>query len=248
MQDRYAGDIGDFVKFALLRFLSPGRRLGIAWYLYPDEGHNLDGRHTRYLNNPTLWRHLDEVLFDQLCEVQRWGRSVSTLERSCALKADYYRSSLACFDYAAATRDQFRSNWFASLQEALSSCDLVFADPDNGLVNDNPKRRRLSKFGKHMPLREAQKLSENRTVIVYHHNSRFRGGHDCEVDYWLDQLGHGSFAIRANALSCRTFFIINPTIDIKDRAIEFCKRWSKYQVRYHERIQRNAEQGRSFAE
>jgi hypothetical protein len=37
MQDRYAGDVGDYVKFALLRHLCPGRRLGIAWYLHPDQ-------------------------------------------------------------------------------------------------------------------------------------------------------------------------------------------------------------------
>jgi len=243
MQDRYVGDVGDYIKFALLRFLSPGCRLGVAWYLYPDESHNLDGRHTRYLTNPALWRHLDEVLFDQLCEVLKLGRSVSALECSGVLKADYHRSSLACFDCDAATRDQFRSIWFQGLQETLFACDLVFADPDNGLVDDDPRRRRLTKFGKHMPLNEAHKLAEGRTVVVYHHNSRFRGGHDREVDHWLDQLGHSAFAVRANAFSCRTFFIVNPTNDIKDRAIEFCKRWSTYQVRYHERNRANVSEG-----
>lgn len=29
MQDRYAGDIGDYVKLALLRSLSDGHRLGV---------------------------------------------------------------------------------------------------------------------------------------------------------------------------------------------------------------------------
>jgi len=46
MQDRYAGDVGDFVKLGLLRAISPGRKLGVAWYRYPDEAHNGDGRHT----------------------------------------------------------------------------------------------------------------------------------------------------------------------------------------------------------
>jgi hypothetical protein len=45
MQDRYAGDIGDFVKLAILRALAPGWHLGVAWWLYPDESHNGDGRH-----------------------------------------------------------------------------------------------------------------------------------------------------------------------------------------------------------
>ncbi len=38
MQDRYAGDIGDFVKLGLLRAISPGYALGLAWYHVPDEG------------------------------------------------------------------------------------------------------------------------------------------------------------------------------------------------------------------
>ena len=49
MQDRSAGDVGDFAKFGLLRALSTKRRIGIAWYLHPDSGPAGDGRHTDYL-------------------------------------------------------------------------------------------------------------------------------------------------------------------------------------------------------
>lgn len=47
MQNRYVGDIGDYVKLAILRALLPGRRLGVAWWLYPDERHNRDGLDSR---------------------------------------------------------------------------------------------------------------------------------------------------------------------------------------------------------
>ena len=54
MQDRYAGDVGDFGKFGLLRTLcelnAPQLKLGIVWYLVPEESHNEDGKHTKYLN------------------------------------------------------------------------------------------------------------------------------------------------------------------------------------------------------
>ena len=62
VQDRYVGDIGDFVKLALLRALSPGRSLGVGWYLTPDEAHTSDGRHTGYLHKPDRWRALDPEL------------------------------------------------------------------------------------------------------------------------------------------------------------------------------------------
>ena len=56
MQDRYVGDIGDYLKLGILRALSPGYRIGIAWWPYPDESHNRDGRHIGYLHRPDQWR------------------------------------------------------------------------------------------------------------------------------------------------------------------------------------------------
>ena len=61
MQDRYTGDIGDYVKCGLLRALAGGRNLGVAWYLFPDEDHNSDGRHIDYLGQPDLWRAHDSL-------------------------------------------------------------------------------------------------------------------------------------------------------------------------------------------
>ena len=37
MQNRYVGDIGDYLKLGILRALSPGYHLGVAWWLFPDE-------------------------------------------------------------------------------------------------------------------------------------------------------------------------------------------------------------------
>ena len=66
MQDCYVGDVGDFVKYGLLRALSDGKRLGVAWYLRtdPDTTKADDGSHTTYLQQPEKWRHLDPVVFD----------------------------------------------------------------------------------------------------------------------------------------------------------------------------------------
>jgi hypothetical protein len=33
MQNRYTADVGDYLKLGILRALSPGHRLGIAWWL-----------------------------------------------------------------------------------------------------------------------------------------------------------------------------------------------------------------------
>ena len=55
MQNRYVGDIGDFGKYHLLKTLCAGNNtalalsLGVVWYRVPDENHNDDGKHIRYL-------------------------------------------------------------------------------------------------------------------------------------------------------------------------------------------------------
>ncbi|NIZ63253.1 hypothetical protein DL239_20000 [Sedimentitalea sp. CY04] len=46
-------------------------------------------------------------------------------------------------------------------------------------------------------------------AIIYHHNSRFKGGHAAENLYWSEQLETCSFAVRFRAYSARTFFVLN---------------------------------------
>lgn len=90
MQDRYAGDLGDFLKFGLLQHLCGGDsnaaalQLGVVWYLVPDECHNDDGKHIAYLQAD--WRHsvylrsLDRRLYDQMGDL--FTRGNGALRRS----------------------------------------------------------------------------------------------------------------------------------------------------------------------
>ncbi len=135
MQDRYAGDIGDYVKLALLRALAPGRKLGVAWYLYPDEGHNSDGRHTAYLTQPSMWRPLDPELFDALQMLVRRRRSVADLETLNVVTANFSRRPLNHGSQLASARPAARAAWFEQTLTDLADCDLAFADPDNGLID-----------------------------------------------------------------------------------------------------------------
>ena len=66
MQNKYAGDIGDFGKFGLLRYLLKGTDLSLAvnWYLFPDENNN-DGKHTHYLKKDKF-EQFDSDLFHPL--------------------------------------------------------------------------------------------------------------------------------------------------------------------------------------
>ncbi|MER8578958.1 hypothetical protein NKG95_09440 [Mesorhizobium sp. M1423] len=232
MQDRYAGDVGDYVKLALIRALSAFGKIGVSWYLYPDERHNEDGRHTAYLHERENWRHLDPELFDLLRETVLGRRSVRELQNA------FYEDS--CFaaepvptGLPASERSAARKSWFEKSLDQLAQCDLVFADPDNGLVGDEDWRWRAPNFGKQIPLSEVRALSAGRCAVIYHHNSRFKGGHDAEVESWLHALGMPAIAVRATAYSCRTFFVVNPDREIAERAREFCIKWKDHKVRLH---------------
>ena len=88
MQDRYAGELGEFLKFGLLRWLappdSPWPRPGVTWYRTADEVYNADGKHVAYLTpdrSAGRLRQLDPDLYD------RFARIVSTGQRSTAALA-----------------------------------------------------------------------------------------------------------------------------------------------------------------
>lgn len=232
MQDRYAGDVGDFVKLGLLRALCPGRQLGVAWYRYPDESHNGDGRHITYLEQPERYEHLDPILFQHLRNITKEARSINSLlpVLGPAISSD---ESVDSSLISPRERRNWRSAWFKRVTERLSSCDLVFADPDNGIIDDADWRRGRAKFGKQMPLAEVQEFAAGRCAVIYHHNTRRRGGHDAEVDYWLSEIGMPGLAVRATAYSPRTFFVLNPSEEIEARIKEFCQKWAVLKVRLH---------------
>ena len=228
MQHRYTGDIGDYAKYGLLRDICGHVKLGVAWYLYPDEDNN-DGRHIPYLTKPEKWRHLDPELFDTLKQlVDNQKRSITQIERSGILGNATFSGVMLDFDGTPKQRSQHRAEWFTHTKQTLSHCDIVFADPDNGLCIDEKYRPTQRKFWKRMPLSEASALSDGRTGILYHHNSMFPGGHYKEIQFWLSQLGSSTLALYWRPYSPRTFFIVNPGHELQRHIERFAKKWSPH--------------------
>jgi hypothetical protein len=230
MQDRYTGDIGDYVTYGLLRTLAEGRRLGIAWYLFPDETHNTDGRYTEYLDAPAKWRRFDPELFDALSRIVRLGqRHVAAIEASGLLGgARFSGEPLACTAAGPAGRRAWRAAWFQRVLQDLAGGELVFADPDNGLCDDTRFHPERTSCWKRMPLHEAKALADGRSAILYHHNSRFKGGHRAEVLHWAGRLGEDTIALYWRPYSNRTFFIVRPTAALAARARTFADIWAPH--------------------
>ena len=233
MQDRYAADIGDFFKLALLRVLQPGRTLGLAWWLFPDERHNDDGRHVAYLQQRGKWRALDPELFDGLTLIVASGnRRVSALQDAGFLpNALFYDSVIPTGDNPAIRRAN-REAWFEKLRNDLSRCDLVFLDPDNGFETASFSLGAVA-AGKCVSLAQLSELSRpGRSLIVYHHQTRRKGGHIEELKYWAERLREAGFvtvdAIRSRPFSARAFFLLNASPDLRERANLFATRWCKW--------------------
>ena len=230
MRECYVGDIGDFAKYGLLRAIGKGKRLGVAWYLCvdPEVDNTGDGRHTAYLQRPGEWRHLDRDLFDTLKNlIDENRRSVTEIEKSGILgSADFVREPVDVTQVAVRERENWRRAWFERVQNALSACELVLADPDNGLYPDEKFKPTRKENSKRIPLYEALALAENRATVIYHHNSMMRGGHMQEIQNWMSRLPVRTFAWYWRRWSNRTFFILNPDSEIEHQARDFAQRWS----------------------
>ena len=230
MQDRYTGDIGDFVKYGLLRAIRGRKRLGVAWYLHPDGGPEGNGQHVAYLQQSARWRRLDPDLFDCLKRLVDAGdRSVGAVQAAGVLGGTAFAAEpLDIGRVPVRDRERWRREWFARVRSRLSNCDLVFADPDNGLFPDDRFRPTQRESARRMPLAEANALAAGRTAVIYHHNTRRQGGHAKEIRWWMDQLPGCTCAFHWRRWSNRTFFIVNADDEVERRLQRFVQRWGDH--------------------
>jgi len=232
MQNRYVGDVGDFGKYGLLRTLclpgtdgSKGLRLGVVWYLVPDEGHNADGKHTSYLKptavNVTWYKGCDPALYDMLAEiVDTKSRNVASIRNGGILPAGtvFFEEPLT-FDgmphigpAAREARLRLRSEWLQRALEATAGCDVVFVDPDNGLESGTKRHHnRGTKYAYFDEL--GPYLSRGQSLVVYHHMGRNRKAPEqiqqrlAEITRRLEGCS-SPFALRFGRGTSRAFFVV----------------------------------------
>lgn len=227
MQNRYAGDIGDFGKLSLLRALlnSSTHKLGVVWYLYPDENHNEDGKHTKYLYQDN-YSNVDPALLSKLKNVVENNRCVRELEKSNVLPnttiyfsdvLDFHITNSSQTNADKEARLRKRTAWLEKAVAATSNCSAVFLDPDNGLEVPSCSKINQIKSGKYLYYSELQQLSNGKNVcIIYHHLNRHsnHGSHSEQIYKRTVELrerinpGGRIFAIRFRPYSPRAFFIL----------------------------------------
>jgi hypothetical protein len=230
VQDRYAGDLGDFLKLGLLRWLAatsdrePAVRLGVVWCLAPEESHNADGKHVAYLDRSSrageALRPLDPDLYDRLAAMVRAGtRSVAGLESHGVLPAGT-RTFADRLDFgdlppsARVVRAERRRRWLDGALSATAGSSLVFFDPDNGVRrSDHPIPSHRSKAEKHVYVSELGPfVDRGQSVVVYHHADRSapvpvqaqRRLADLRDELGVEPLA----AVRASRGSTRLFLVV----------------------------------------
>ncbi len=226
MQDKYVGDVGDFGKFQLFRYLfnhpeSPfdGKKLAQIWFMHEGEGEqNNDGSHIDYFERMS---GTDAYLEDSLMSLlMRNRREVEELERLKLLPN-------AAFFYEKVPKAyEDRQQW---LQQALwfaHKSDVVAVAPDNGMA-----LRCLRSEGHFVPLTLEKdyrqkvypqkyifadeigrffKLPSVEVVVVYQHLGRCMG-HDRQIEVLMDTLRETYshvVAIKHRPYSPRAFFFL----------------------------------------
>lgn len=191
MQDRYIGDLGDFGKYGMLRRLcqadeyGDNLKLGVVWYLVPDESHNLDGKHITYLeDNPKnlqRFKRCDPELYDRLKAIVDSGeRSVKSIQDSGILPAEtvFHDEPLAWpagmkANSLKARQDRLehRKKWSGRAYESTKGCDFVFFDPDNGL--DTKVKKYWAKGPKFSFMDEVKSYyKRGQSLVIYQHANR----------------------------------------------------------------------------
>ncbi|MBR5284718.1 MAG: hypothetical protein IKU27_06705, partial [Clostridia bacterium] len=135
MQDRYAGDIGDFGKLGLLKnLICEGFHIGVNWYKTepPKSEINKDGTFVQADGKHKIkekYFPCDPKLAEVLLHIsEHEGRSVSMIQNANLLDegmAEYY-------DVPVPVKD--RNQWHRNALKELKNSDIVFLDPDNGLL------------------------------------------------------------------------------------------------------------------
>ena len=167
MQDRYAGDVGDYGKFGLLKELQKqGFSIGVNWYKTETSASEKreDGRY----NIQESMVFCDPALAAKLIDIYRrkQRRSISALEAENLIEGIRYFNEYVSH--------QNRNKWHQRALKALSGADLIFLDPDNGMIvpsikDGNPK---IVKYVLYEEVRDY--LNHGQSILFYNHRCRIK--------------------------------------------------------------------------
>ena len=150
MKNQYVADIGDYGKYALLReFSNKNIKIGVNWYLTKDDDSS-DGCIRKYLiSDKSGIGALDPELYHELQYINAKAdkKSVADIEERGILPGAIYYSGMIDSIGSPYDRKAKREKWFLKSLKPLNNADLIFLDPDNGLLtNGGAGKRNAEKY------------------------------------------------------------------------------------------------------
>ena len=227
MQSKFVGDVIDCAKYGLLRRLSgltdpdtqePDLRLGIVWYLTPDNCCKRDGGSVGYLKdnpkNRRPYRECDPYLWDAL-------KVLVDGNRRCIHKipgTGIFPPGTLCYDaplfylpyVRRPPRDEARALWFAGALRKTRDADIVYLDPDTGIA-PNDSEMFLKDGPKYTYLSDIREFwARGQSLAIYQHLNR-QGADRLIRD--KTRLLRGEFGVEPipmRAASCVFFILPQP--------------------------------------
>ena len=146
MQERYLGDVHDYVKWSLVIHLHNelNCKIGVNWYKTEpgmvDQPGNEHGNNRGYRNDP-VWQNWNRELF----------RSLEPFQDSVYRKIDNFTREAVLPEGTVFAPNEYctiedRESWHKRAVSALDNAEIVFLDPDNGFQVRSWTRRTRPKY------------------------------------------------------------------------------------------------------
>ena len=180
MRHNYAGDQGDYAKYALINALAgDGRQVvGVNWYLTVHHEENGDGDVRPHLEAPDEWQHLDSRLLARMVEVfsglPESNRRVELLhdDGMLPMTSVFFTEPLPTGSLSPAARVAAREEWHRQALRQMAAADVVFLDPDNGfeVPSRGPRSKWRCKYATYGEVNDY--LAAGKQVVPYQHARR----------------------------------------------------------------------------
>ncbi len=128
MKEQYLGDVKDYGKFRLLKLLceTTGLRLGVNWYLTVNDS-------SKQGNHGTI-QNCKDSLYSTVAGLKKPNATAADVMYSNILPENtvYYNSLL---EYSTQPVNKTRRyNWHQAALKVLDNCNIIFLDPDTGII------------------------------------------------------------------------------------------------------------------
>ena len=165
MQQRYLGDIHDFQKFVFVKFLSCTfkQKIGLNWYLVDPkkigkkEVNKKDGE-KRYFLKKNEFKTIDRKIYDEFVKLKsKKSRNINTFTQNTHMGqyVSFYNKKIPLLN---------REKWVLDSLNFFKENDIIFLDPDNGLLKNKKSKKASLKY---VLLSEIESYLSNKKTVIF---------------------------------------------------------------------------------